>query len=62
MENGQQMFGRELVMAALDEGSVTILGRDGLESRDRGGTQMMFFVGLDLGQRRDFSAVAVVER
>ena len=22
----------------------------------------MFFVGLDLGQRRDFSAVAVVER
>ena len=50
VDNGMEVFGRELVEMALDGG------------KEWGMTGGMVTIGVDLGKRQDFTAIAVVER
>jgi hypothetical protein len=54
-----QMFDHDLVSASLDHEEPWSLRRGSAETRI---TSNLVFIGLDLGQKRDHSAIAVVER
>jgi hypothetical protein len=54
-----QMFDTDLVRGALDDGEPWALRWGCFEGRD---TSHAVFIGLDLGQKRDHTAIAVVER